>query len=71
MLSLAPMLPITTRPADGPHLRGGASPCLELSQPLTDIYWLHIADPELPFTGVIDHTNFMPPRTTAASITSI
>jgi len=35
---------------------------LELTQPLSDIYWLNIADPELPFTGVIEHTNFMGPE---------
>ncbi|MBA2519253.1 MAG: FAD-dependent oxidoreductase, partial [Chloroflexia bacterium] len=34
---------------------------LQLSQPLSDIYWLNIADPELPFTGIIEHTNFMSP----------
>ncbi|MDQ3695133.1 MAG: NAD(P)/FAD-dependent oxidoreductase [Chloroflexota bacterium] len=34
---------------------------LQLSQSLTDIYWLNIADPDLPFTGIIEHTNFMPP----------
>ena len=35
---------------------------LQISQPLTNIYWLNIADPELPFTGVIEHTNFMSPE---------
>jgi protoporphyrinogen oxidase len=34
---------------------------LELNQPLSDIYWLNVADPSLPFTGVIEHTNFMDP----------
>ncbi len=34
---------------------------LELNQPLSDIYWLNIADRDMPFTGVIEHTNFMPP----------
>lgn len=33
---------------------------LELDRPLTSIYWLNIADPDLPFTGVIEHTNFLP-----------
>jgi protoporphyrinogen oxidase len=33
---------------------------LELDRPLTDIYWLNIADRDMPFTGVIEHTNFMP-----------
>ena len=34
---------------------------LQLSRPLSDIYWLNIADDELPFTGIIEHTNFMSP----------
>ena len=33
---------------------------LQLDRKLSDIYWLNIADPEMPFTGVIEHTNFMP-----------
>ena len=33
---------------------------LQLSQPLSGIYWLNIADPDLPFTAVIEHTNFVP-----------
>jgi protoporphyrinogen oxidase len=32
---------------------------LELKQPLSEIYWLNVADPDLPFTGIIEHTNFM------------
>jgi protoporphyrinogen oxidase len=32
---------------------------LQLKRPLTDIYWLNIADPDLPFTAVIEHTNFI------------
>jgi len=34
---------------------------LQLSQPLSDIYWLNVADDDLPFTGVIEHTNFVSP----------
>jgi protoporphyrinogen oxidase len=34
---------------------------LEMNRPLSDVYWLNIADRDLPFTGVIEHTNFMPP----------
>ena len=34
---------------------------LQLSQPLSDIYWLNVADDDLPFTGVIEHTNFISP----------
>ena len=34
---------------------------LRMDHPLTDIYWLNIADPDIPFTGVIEHTNFIDP----------
>jgi protoporphyrinogen oxidase len=34
---------------------------LQLKRPLSDIYWLNVADRDLPFTGVIEHTNFMSP----------
>ena len=32
---------------------------LALDRPLTDIYWLNIADP-LPFVACVEHTNFVP-----------
>lgn len=32
---------------------------LELEDPLSDVYWLNIADDDLPFTAVIEHTNFV------------
>ena len=35
---------------------------LQLSRPLSDIYWLNVADDDLPFTGVIEHTNFISPE---------
>ncbi len=34
---------------------------LELDRPLSDVYWLNVADDDLPFTGVIEHTNFVDP----------
>jgi protoporphyrinogen oxidase len=34
---------------------------LRMECPLTDIYWLNIADADIPFTGVIEHTNFIDP----------
>jgi len=33
---------------------------LELERPLTDFYWMNIADPEVPFLGLIEHTNMLP-----------
>lgn len=35
---------------------------LELSEGLSDIYWLNVNDPEFPFVGLIEHTNFQPPE---------
>ncbi|HWV22895.1 MAG TPA: NAD(P)/FAD-dependent oxidoreductase [Thermomicrobiales bacterium] len=32
---------------------------IELDRSLTDVYWLNIADDDLPFTAVIEHTNFV------------
>lgn len=34
---------------------------MELSRPLSSMYWLNIADREIPFVGVIEQTNFVPP----------
>jgi protoporphyrinogen oxidase len=36
---------------------------LELDRPLSAIYWLNVSDPDFPFVGVIEHTNFEPPET--------
>jgi len=36
---------------------------LELDRSLSETYWLNINDPSFPFVGVIEHTNFEPPRT--------
>ena len=35
---------------------------LQLSQPLSSVYWLNVADDDLPFTGIIEHTNFIDPE---------
>lgn len=34
---------------------------LVLDRPLTNKYWLNIADRDIPFVGVIEHTNFVDP----------
>jgi protoporphyrinogen oxidase len=34
---------------------------LELDRPLTSYYWTNVADRELPFVGLIEHTNFVEP----------
>ena len=33
---------------------------LELDRSLSETYWLNVNDPEFPFVGVIEHTNFEP-----------
>jgi len=33
---------------------------LELSRPITNLYWLNIAERNFPFLAYIEHTNFMP-----------
>jgi protoporphyrinogen oxidase len=32
---------------------------LELDRPFSDYYWTNVADRELPFVGLIEHTNFV------------
>lgn len=39
---------------------GAICTVLELSRSLTPYYWLNIADPEMPFGGLIEHTNYIP-----------
>lgn len=34
---------------------------LKMRQPLGDIYWMNNADPELDVSGIIEHTNLVPP----------
>ena len=34
---------------------------LELDRKLSDVYWMNIADPSMPFTAIIEHTNFVAP----------
>ena len=44
------------------ELRATGAICtiLELEHSLTPYYWLNIADPEMPFGGLIEHTNYIP-----------
>ncbi len=39
--------------------QGAACLLLRLDRPLTGTYWLNIADADLPFTVVVEHTNFI------------
>lgn len=40
---------------------GVLSVVLELSTPVTDVYWLNICDPDVPYGALVEHTNFVPP----------
>jgi protoporphyrinogen oxidase len=44
----------------GVHYLAAVVVILELSRPLTNIYWMNIADSEVPFLGLIEHTNMLP-----------
>jgi protoporphyrinogen oxidase len=39
---------------------GAICTILELEHSLTPFYWLNIADPAMPFGGLIEHTNYVP-----------
>ena len=41
-----------------------ASLCLilKMKKPLTNIYWLNLSAPEMPFCALIEHTNYIPPE---------
>jgi len=41
--------------------QGAVCMLLKLKQPLSETYWLNIGDERLPFTGIIEHTNFIDP----------
>ena len=62
LLRLVPELPEAYRAnLTGLAYEAAAVALLQMDRPLSSIYWLNIADPDMPFTGIIEHTNFMPP----------
>ncbi|MFW6195171.1 MAG: NAD(P)/FAD-dependent oxidoreductase, partial [Chloroflexota bacterium] len=46
---------------DSVEYMGAVVMILEMTRPLTSIYWMNIADRDVPFLGLIEHTNLMPP----------
>ncbi len=42
--------------------QGAVCMLLKLKQPLSQTYWMNIGDDRLPFTGIIEHTNFIGPE---------
>lgn len=62
LMRLVPNLPDDYKAKlSGLTYEAAAIALLQLDRPLTSYYWLNIADDDLPFTGVIEHTNFLPP----------
>ncbi len=45
---------------EGLKATGAICTLLELDRSLTPYYWLNIADPAMPFGGLIEHTNYIP-----------
>ena len=44
----------------GVHYLAAVVVILELSRPLTNLYWMNIADADVPFLGLIEQTNMLP-----------
>ncbi|HZU76422.1 MAG TPA: NAD(P)/FAD-dependent oxidoreductase, partial [Dehalococcoidia bacterium] len=60
---LVPTLPEDYRAKlSGAIYQGAVTMLLQSKRALSNIYWLNIGDPSLPFTGIIEHTNFMGPE---------
>lgn len=45
---------------EGLKATGAICTVLELERSLTPYYWLNMADPDMPFGGLIEHTNYIP-----------
>lgn len=62
LLPLVPALPAEARDRiAGIGYRGVVCHVLVMDRPLSDIYWLNIADRGIPLGGVVEQTNFVPP----------
>lgn len=64
---IADLLQTHVSQAETKRLRGVdylANLCLVLAldRSLSETYWLNVADPNFPFVGIIEHTNFEPPE---------
>jgi protoporphyrinogen oxidase/SAM-dependent methyltransferase len=40
---------------------GAVCMVLQLARPMTDVFWTNVCDDDLPFGGIIEHTNLVPP----------
>jgi protoporphyrinogen oxidase len=62
-LKLVPQLPDWYQSSlSGSIYQGAIVMILRMNRSLSNIYWLNIGDPSIPFTGIIEHTNFIDPR---------
>jgi len=60
---LLPQLPDAYRDKlTGTVYQAAVTLLLQSRHALSDTYWLNIGDPDLPFTGIIEHTNFIGPE---------
>jgi protoporphyrinogen oxidase len=63
MLRLVPDMPEPYRTQlTSATYQGAVCMLLKLKQPLSQTYWMNIGDERLPFTGIIEHTNFIGPE---------
>lgn len=60
--ALPPLLPVEVRDPRWSTIGGLGVQCvvLETRAPVTDVYWTNVCDPEVPFGGIIEHTNLLP-----------
>ncbi|HET9320504.1 MAG TPA: FAD-dependent oxidoreductase [Bryobacteraceae bacterium] len=60
LVRLAPQLKEECALKPGPDFYSAHVLILALDRPLTNEYWINIADPGYPFLVLVEHTNFMP-----------
>ncbi len=65
---MMPSLPESYRDKlTGTRYQGAACVLLRMNRKLTDTYWLNMADSSLPFTVIVEHTNFIEPEQYASN----
>ena len=63
VLRLIPSLPAEYKAQLGRiQYEAGCCLLLSLEHALSPIYWMNISAPDMPFTAIVEHTNFMPPE---------
>jgi protoporphyrinogen oxidase len=62
LAELAPALPVAWRQvAESLEHSGVICTIFVLNRSLSPIYWMNVSDPSIPFGGLIEHTNYIPP----------